>query len=78
VESTISRFTDDREAEPNSSFWIFYYQAKLLFGTSRNVETGFAATLGWPDLAASRFLYGILEIKTITISETWTPKYALK
>ena len=47
VESTIYRFPDDREAKHNSSLWIFYYQAKLLFGTSRNVEAGFAATLSW-------------------------------
>ena len=48
MQSTIYRFPDDREAKHNSSLWIFYYQAKLLFGTSRNVEASFAATLGWP------------------------------
>ena len=48
MESTIYRSPDDREAKHNSSLWIFYYQAKLLFGPSQNVEAGFAATLGWP------------------------------
>ena len=46
VESIIYRFPDDRHAKHNSSLWIFYYQAKLLFGPSQNVEAGFAATLG--------------------------------